>query len=79
MSTRATYVMRRNKRGKLVCVPKERAAPRNAGPMTISDDLKADLEHHGYADGRRTASKSQFRRWTREAGLVDRHLNGVVS
>ncbi len=69
---RGTYVMRKNRRGKLVCVPKDRAAPLAAGPMTISDDLKADLEHHGYSDGRRTDSKSTFRRWTREAGLVEK-------
>ena len=38
----------------------------------ISDDLGAALEHHGYSDGRRTDSKSTFRRWTREAGLVEK-------
>lgn len=63
---RGTYVMRN---GRLV--RKERAAPKH-GLHVISDDLKADLEHHGYGDGRRTASKSQFRRWTREAGLVEK-------
>lgn len=67
MSTRATYVMRR---GRLV--RKERAGPRPGQVHVISDDLGADLEHHGYADGRRTASKSVFRRWTREAGLVEK-------
>lgn len=43
---------------------------RNTG--VISDDLGAQLEHHGYSDGRRTDSKSTFRRWTREAGLVEK-------
>lgn len=38
----------------------------------ISDDLGAQLEHHGYSDGRRTDSKSVFRRWTKEAGLVEK-------
>ncbi len=40
-------------------------------PMVISDHLPAMLEHHGYSDGRRTDSKSTFRRWTRDAGLVE--------
>lgn len=38
----------------------------------ISDDLGQQLEHHGYSDGRRTDSKSTFRRWTKEAGLVEK-------
>lgn len=38
----------------------------------ISDDLGQTLEHHGYSDGRRTDSKSVFRRWTKEAGLVEK-------
>lgn len=38
----------------------------------ISDDLGQHLEHHGYSDGRRTDSKSVFRRWTKEAGLVEK-------
>lgn len=38
----------------------------------ISDNLPDQLEHHGFADGRRTDSKSQFRRWTKEAGLIER-------
>jgi hypothetical protein len=64
---RGTFVMRN---GRLV--RKDRARPLNAGPMTISDDLGSDLEHHGYADGRRTASKSEFRRWTKQAGLEEK-------
>jgi hypothetical protein len=64
---RGVYVMRN---GRLV--RKEKAAPLKSGPMTISDDLKADLQHHGYDDGRTTSSKSTFRRWTREAGLVEK-------
>jgi len=43
---------------------------RNGG--VISDDLGQQLEHHGYSDGRRTDSKSVFRRWTKEAGLVEK-------
>ena len=43
-----------------------------AGPMVQSDYLGDALEHHGYSDGRRTDSKSTFRRWTREAGLVEK-------
>lgn len=49
---------------------KKHGLRRNSG--VISDDLGAQLEHHGYADGRRTDSKSTFRRWTREAGLVEK-------
>lgn len=62
-----TFVLRG---GKLV--PKSEASRLFDGPQVISDDLKADLEHMAYADGRRTASKSQFRRWTREAGCVEK-------
>lgn len=64
--SRETYVMRG---GRLV--PKCTAAPLSRVHV-ISDDLGAQLEHHGYDDGRRTDSKSQFRRWTREAGLVEK-------
>lgn len=64
--TRQTFVLRA---GKLV--PKSEAR-RSDGPQIISDDLKSDLEHMAYADGRRTASKSQFRRWTKEAGCVEK-------
>lgn len=64
---RATYVMRN---GKLVL--KETAERRSAGPMVQSDYLGDALEHHGYSDGRRTDSKSTFRRWTKEAGLVEK-------
>ncbi len=68
MSARATFVMRR---GRLV--RKERAGPRpGSGLHVISDDLGDQLEHHGFSDGRRTDSKSTFRRWTREAGLVEK-------
>lgn len=38
----------------------------------ISDTLPDQLEHMGYSDGRRTDSKSRFRQWTREAGLVEK-------
>lgn len=68
--TRGTFVYRN---GKLV--PKHLAPSKHAsGKMrqVISDDLGTDLEHHGFADGRRTASKSVFRRWTKEAGLVEK-------
>jgi hypothetical protein len=64
--SRATYVMRN---GRLV--RKDRAAPLS-GVHVISDDLGQALEHHGYDDGRRTDSKSTFRRWTSEAGLVEK-------
>lgn len=63
---RASYVMRN---GRLV--RKERAGPRSAVHV-ISDDLGTQLEHHGYADGRKTDSKSTFRRWTKDAGLVEK-------
>lgn len=61
-----TYVMRA---GKLV--EKSKAAPKDAA-FVISDDLGQQLEHHGYSDGRRTDSKATFRRWTRDAGLVEK-------
>ena len=64
--TRGTFVYRNGK-----IVPKHKAAPKH-GVHVISDDLGSDLEHHGYADGRKTASKSEFRRWTREAGLFEK-------
>lgn len=65
--TRETWVMRE---GRLVL--KQHAGPRTDRVHVISDYLGDQLEHHGYADGRRTDSKSQFRRWTREAGLVEK-------
>lgn len=68
--TRGTFVMRN---GKLV--PKHLAPPKYSNSkmrQVISDDLGADLEHQGFSDGRRTASKSTFRKWTREAGLVEK-------
>jgi len=65
--TRGTFVYRNGK-----IVPKHKAAPKHRGVHVISDDLGSDLEHHGYADGRSTASKSVFRRWTKEAGLVEK-------
>ena len=67
--TRGTWVYRN---GKLV--PKHKAAPKYSGRVNgvISDSLGEHLEHHGYADGRRTDSKSEFRRWTKEAGLVEK-------
>lgn len=67
--SRITYVLRN---GELV--DKRYASPmgRDAAPQVISDNLGAQLEHHGYSDGRRTDSKSVFRRWTKEAGLVEK-------
>jgi hypothetical protein len=67
MMTRETWV-RRN--GKMVL--KHKAGPRSDRVHVISDNLGDALEHHAYADGRRTDSKSQFRRWTREAGVVEK-------
>lgn len=52
-------------------VSKHKAAPRSA-TYIASDDLGSDLEHHGYSDGRSTSSKSEFRRWTKEAGLTEK-------
>lgn len=65
--SRQTYVLRN---GHLV--PKREASSRFGGPQIISDDLGSDLEHMAYDDGRRTASKSQFRRWTKDAGCVEK-------
>lgn len=67
--TRGTWVYRN---GKLV--EKHKAAPRHMKRVSgvISDSLPDQLEHHGYDDGRRTDSKSVFRRWTKEAGLTER-------
>ncbi len=65
------------RRGRLV--RKERAGPHpmegarlGVGANVIGDELGAQLEHHGYSDGRRTDSKSVFRRWTKDAGLVEK-------
>lgn len=72
--TRGTWVMRRTKTGKLVTVPKHKATPKQSSRVygVISDNLPDQLEHHGYGDGRRTDSKSVFRRWTKEAGLTEK-------
>lgn len=66
---RGTWVYRNGK-----VVPKHSAQPRGAGRVSnvISDDIGTDLEHMAYADGRRTASKSVYRRWTKEAGCVEK-------
>lgn len=62
-----TYVLRG---GKLV--EKSKAHPKSGGAFVVSDYLGQPLEHHGYSDGRRTDSKSTFRQWTRDAGLVEK-------
>lgn len=64
--TRATYVMRS---GRLV--RKDRAGPKVERVHVISDDLGQQLQHHGY-NHRFTDSKSVFRRWTKEADLVEK-------
>ncbi len=64
--SRESFVYRNGK-----VVPK-RTATRTDRVHVISDSLGADLEHHGFADGRKTDSKSHFRRWTKQAGLVER-------
>lgn len=53
-------------------VPKRLMFQNEAVFYVISDNLGQDLEHHGYSDSRTTSSKSQFRRWTKEAGLVEK-------
>jgi hypothetical protein len=53
-------------------VRKDRAGPKPGQVHVISDNLPDLLEHHSYSDGRRTDSKSTFRRWTREAGDVEK-------
>lgn len=53
-------------------VPKRLVHQRADTVHVISDDLGQQLEHHGYSDGRMTDSKSVFRRWTRDAGLVEK-------
>lgn len=64
---RGTYVMRR---GRLV---RKRTEPVRATKVhVISDDLGVQLEHHGFDDRRRTDSKSVYRAWTRQAGLVEK-------
>ena len=67
--TRGTYVYRNGK-----IVPKHSAAPKHSPRINgvISDSLGEHLEHHGYSDGRRTDSKSVFRRWTKEIGAVEK-------
>jgi len=53
-------------------VPKRYLHEQTNSVHVISDDLGGHLEHHGYSDGRQTDSKSVFRRWTKEAGLVEK-------
>ncbi len=53
-------------------VPKRLVYQTGDAPYVISDDLGSDLLHHGYSDSRTTSSKSTFRRWTKEAGLVEK-------
>ncbi len=67
--TRGTYVYRNGK-----IVPKHSAPPKHSGRVNgvISNSLGEHLEHHGYSDGRRTDSKSVFRRWTKEIGAVEK-------
>lgn len=64
---RGTFVYRNGK-----IVPKDKAGPSRRVNNVISDSLGGMLEHHGYADGRRTDSKSVFRRWTKEGGFVEK-------
>lgn len=66
---RGTFVYRN---GRLV--PKHKAAPKHSGRVNgvISDSLGNQLEHMDYGDGRRTDSKSVYRRWTKEAGSVEK-------
>lgn len=67
--TRETYI---RVNGKVVEKSKYYKQQERRGAYVISDDLGAQLEHHGYSDGRRTDSKSVFRRWTKDAGLVEK-------
>lgn len=53
-------------------VPKRLVQQDGVSLYVISDDLGQQLEHHGFSDGRRTDSKSKFRKWTKEAGLVEK-------
>lgn len=64
---RETFVYRNGK-----VVSKNSAPPRASRVHVISDSLGEMLEHHGYDDGRKTDSKSQFRSWTKQAGLVEK-------
>lgn len=45
---------------------------RSDAPQVISDTLSDGLEHMAYSDGRRTDSKSTYRKWTKEAGCVEK-------
>lgn len=65
--SRESFVYRNGK-----VVPKHTAPPRAARVHVISDDLGRQLQHHGYDDGRHTDSKATFRRWTKEAGLIEK-------
>lgn len=67
--TRTTYIW---VNGRCVEKNKHYQEQRRNAPHVISDSLGADLEHHGYSDGRRTDSKSVFRNWTKQAGLVEK-------
>lgn len=64
--TRRTYVIRN---GELV--EKHTARRRSAAPYIQQDGMGQALEHHGFDDGRKTDSRSEFRRWTKEAGCEE--------
>lgn len=34
-------------------------------------DMIDEIDHPAYSDGRKTSSKSEFRKWTKEAGCVE--------
>lgn len=68
--SRAVYVLRDG-----VLVEKHLAPPlhdRSDAPYISPDGMGMTLEHTAFADGRSTDSKSQYRRWTQEAGCVEK-------
>lgn len=50
---------------------RKNAMERRANKGVIVDSLGADLEHMGFSDGRKTDSKSVYRKWTKECGGVE--------
>lgn len=59
-----------NGRQRLVRKNAQRDRPFSFRELT-KDQLATEIEHPAYGDGRKTSSKSEFRRWTEQAGCVE--------
>lgn len=65
---------------KLGFVPKRLVYSDRMDAMNIiGDSLGADLEHTAFSDGRRTDSKSVYRKWTKQSGCIEKGNDRVFS